>query len=97
MAPELVEMFKTLMLVGELYIIFMSTSVFLHFQAQAQECYVEKSIKFTAGVKYATISKLAAKVTEFKFHIHHYGNQYSSTSIISLCWLIWNQIIVLPW
>ena len=68
------------------YSIFMSAFIFLHFhQAQAQECYVEKSIKFTSGVKYGTISKLAAKVTELQFHIHHYGNHYSSTSIISSC------------
>lgn len=63
----------------------MYVCVFLYFQAQAQECYVEKSIKFTSGVKYATISKLAAKVIQLQFAIHHYGNHYSSMSIISLC------------
>ncbi|XP_065886518.1 tyrosine-protein phosphatase non-receptor type 23-like isoform X2 [Dysidea avara] len=47
MAPELIEMFKTLML------------------AQAQECYVEKSLKYSTGLKFVTIAKLTAKLYEY--------------------------------
>jgi len=35
----------------------------VYLQAQAQECYVEKSLKHSTGLKFVTIAKLAAKVS----------------------------------
>lgn len=32
-------------------------------KAQAQECYVEKSLKYSTGLKFVTIAKLTAKVS----------------------------------
>jgi len=35
----------------------------IYLKAQAQECYVEKSLKYSTGLKFVTIAKLTAKVS----------------------------------